>query len=256
MSNGSWFKGSAIRWATGLLSLNCHNLPPSNPLLASHADLPHMLAPKTASLTWLVALLSIASMGVGVAWPDLGAWLATENGPVESLSVMVWFTVAACLLFMHRPTPGAALALAVVCAILAIREHGIPPEVVPSGKALMRLSHYFDPQINGLRRLAEGAAVLGIMVSLCVSCWHLFRFMLLKQGWRTPTGRLLTGAFVVLAASQVLERWLGEDAMLYEEVLECATALLVLASVRALHLRQPDSAVEKERLPAPVSRAS
>lgn len=91
-------------------------------------------------LTWLVALLAVTATAVGVVWPSLGDWFAVENGPVESLSVIVWFIAGGCLLLMHRPAPGAALALAIVCACLAIREHGVPAELIPSGKALMGTS--------------------------------------------------------------------------------------------------------------------
>ena len=208
-------------------------------------------------LTWLVALLAVMATAVGVIWPNLGDWFAVENGPVETLSVIVWFIVGACLLLMHRPTPGVALALAVVCASLAIREHGVPPELIPSGKALMRLSHYFDPAVHWSRRLTEAVAVLGCLASGIVACWHLFGFMWRRQGWRNPVGRLLIGAFVALAVSQVIDHWFGED-VLYEEILECVAALLVLVAVQALHQRHLDAAAAAEArgdLPEPCSRS-
>ena len=178
-------------------------------------------------LTWLVALLAIAATASGLVWPDLGNWFATENGPVETTSVIVWFVAGASLLVLHRPTPGVALALAVVCANLAVREQGIPPELIPSGKALMQLSHYLDPAVHWSRRLAEALAVGGSLVAGLVAGWHLFRFMVRRRGWRNPVGRLLLGSFVALAVSQVMDHWLGED-VLYEEILECVGALLAL----------------------------
>ena len=210
-------------------------------------------------LTWLVALLALMATAAGVAWPELGAWFAVENGPVETLSVIAWFVVGACLLVMHRPTPGVALALAVVCAGLAIREHGVPPELVPSGKALMRWSHYVDPAVPGLRRLTEAVTVLGGLVSGIVAVWHLARFMWWQEGWRQPVGRLLIGAFVALAISQVMDHWFGED-VLYEEILECVAALLVLVAVQALHQRHLDAAAAAsapgDELPPACSRVS
>lgn len=208
-------------------------------------------------LTWLVALLAVVATAVGLIWPSLGDWFAIEDGPVETLSVIAWFIVGACLLLMHRPTPGVALALAVVCASLAIREHGVPPEIIPSGKALMRLSHYFDPAVHGLRRFTEAVAVLGCLASGIVACWHLFLFMWRRQGWRNPVGRLLIGAFVALAVSQVMDHWFGED-VLYEEILECMAALLVLVAVQALHQRHLEAAAAAEArddLPEPCSRS-
>lgn len=187
-------------------------------------------------LTWLVALLGIAAMAAGLLWPDLGNWFATENGPIETTSVIVWFVAGASLLVLLRPTPGVALALAVVCANLAVREQGIPPEVIPSGKALMQLSHYLDPSVHWSRRLAEAVAVGGSLVAGLVAGWHLFAFMWLRQGWRNPVGRLLLGSFLALAVSQVMDHWLGED-VLYEEILECVGALLALVAVQALHQR-------------------
>lgn len=207
-------------------------------------------------LTWLVALLAVAATAAGLIWPALGDWFATENGPVETTSVIVWFIAGGCLLVMHRPTPGVALALAVICVSLAIREQGIPPEVIPSGKALMKLSHYLDPAVHWSRRLAEAAAVTGTLVSGIVGCWHLFLFMWWRQGWRNPVGRLLMGSFLTLAVSQVMDHWLGED-VLYEEILECVGALLVLVAVQALHQRHLESAVAAEasdNLPEPCSR--
>ena len=192
-------------------------------------------------LTGLVAMLAVSATAAGLIWPDLGAWFATENGPVETTSVIVWFVAGACLLLMHRPSPGVALALAVICANLAVREQGIPPEVIPSGKALMQLSHYFDPAVHWSRRLGEAVAVLGTLVAGVVGVWHLFLFMWRRQGWRTPVGRLLIGSFATLAISQVMDHWLGED-VLFEEILECVGALLVLVAVQALHQRQVEAA--------------
>lgn len=207
-------------------------------------------------LTWLVALLGVAATAAGLIWPDLGDWFATENGPVETTSVIVWFIAGAFLLVLHRPTPGVALALAVICANLAIREQGLPPELVPSGKALMQLSHYLDPAEHWSRRLAEAVAVAGSLVSGVVGGWHLFLFMWRRQGWRNPVGRLLIGSFMTLAISQVMDHWLGED-VLYEEILECVGALLVLVAVQALHQRHLElaaSAEAGEDLPEPCSR--
>ncbi len=208
-------------------------------------------------LTWLVGLLGVAAVAAGLIWPDLGNWFATENGPVETTSVIVWFIAGACLLVMHRPTPGVALALAVICVNLAIREQGIPPEVIPSGKALLQLSHYFDPAVHWSRRLAEAVAVVGSLVSGIVGVWHLFLFMWRRQGWRHPVGRLLVASFMTLAVSQVMDHWLGED-VLYEEILECVGALLALVAVQALHQRHLDAAAAAaagDDLPEPCSRS-
>lgn len=210
-------------------------------------------------LTWLVALLAVAATASGLIWPDLGDWFATENGPVETTSVIVWFMAGACLLVMHRPTPGVALALAVICVNLAVREQGLPPEVIPSGKALMQLSHYLDPAVHWSRRLGEAVAVVGSLVSGTVGCWHLFLFMWRRQGWRNPVGRLLIGSFMTLAISQVMDHWFGDD-VLYEEILECVGALLVLVAVQALHQRHLDAeaaaaaAETSDELPEPCSR--
>lgn len=208
-------------------------------------------------LTWLVALLGVAAAAAGLIWPDLGNWFATENGPVETTSVFVWLVAGACLLILQRPAPGVALALAVVCANLAVREQGIPPEVVPSGKALMQLSHYLDPSVHWSRRLAEAIAVVGSVVAGLIAGWHLFRFMCLRQGWRNPVGRLLMGSFLALAVSQVMDHWLGED-VLYEEILECVGALLALVAVQALHQRHLEARcrdVTVKGAPEPCSRS-
>lgn len=209
-------------------------------------------------LTWLVALLAIAATASGLVWPDLGNWFATENGPVETTSVIVWFVAGASLLVLHRPTPGVALALAVVCANLAVREQGVPPELIPSGKALMQLSHYLDPAVHWSRRLAEALAVGGSLVAGLVASWHLFRFMVLRRGWRNPVGRLLLGSFVALVVSQVMDHWLGED-VLYEEILECVGALLALVAVQALHQRHLEAAAvthAAKDVPEPCSHTS
>lgn len=209
-------------------------------------------------LTWLVGLLAVVATAAGVVWPELGDWFATEDGPIESLSVIAWFTVGACLLVLHRPSPGVALALAVICANLAIREQGLPPEVIPSGKALMQLSHYLDPAVHWSRRLGEAVGVAGSLVAGVVGCWHLFLFMWRRQGWRTPAGRLLIASFGMLAISQVMDHWLGED-VLFEEILECVGALLVLVAVQSLHQRRlatEAAAQAAESLPEPCSRTS
>ena len=120
----------------------------------------------------------------------------------------------------------------------------------------MHLSHYLDPSEHWSRRLAEaggggrqpGLRCCGGAGTCSCSCGG-------ARGWRNPVGRLLIGSFIALAISQVMDHWLGED-VLYEEILECVGALLVLVAVQALHQRHLEAAATEagDELPEPCSR--
>ena len=75
-----------------------------------------LLALVMAALALSAALLPASTVGT----------LYSEEGPVESLAVLVWLVLAALLLWWRRP-PLLSIAWAVVAAVLALREAGLPP---------------------------------------------------------------------------------------------------------------------------------
>ena len=174
--------------------------------------------------------VAVALWVVGVIRPGLGAWLAAENGPVEAGAVALWVITGLVVLWAHKPRPSTALALAVVCFGLALREHGLPPEVIPSGKALVSLSHYADAHVALGRRVAEALAVSGFLLSVAVTIRHGWVALVRRAGWREPSGRLLGLGLVSLALAQGFEALAGPQGVLPEELLECVGAWLVLGA--------------------------
>jgi len=176
--------------------------------------------------------LAVATASAGLWWPSLGRWLGDEAGPVEQLAAALWLVCGLHILWMQRPSRVAAWALAVLCIGLAVREHGLPPEWIPSGKALTRWSHYTDPSLPLAQRWIEGLLVLGFVLAAVLSAWQSLLFVVRYRGWGLAGGRVLIAAVVALGVAQGLENRLGESGVLLEEILECLGAGWLWLSVR------------------------
>ena len=205
---------------------------------------------------WGVGCVSLALVVAGGWNAEWAADWSAEHGLLEMLSAMAWCTGGAWLLSRWPFWGGSVLAWAMVCLALAVREVGIPETLVPSGKALLTWAHYMDPAIALSRRLAEGALVSGMLISGLVTVWQVVR-----AAWRLPR-RLNASACLGLAggalllAAQAAEAVLGVQAQLLEEVLECAGALWVLASLvlAPVAARSPET-VPSERRSARAGQA-
>lgn len=201
---------------------------------------------KTFVLILLFASLVLLALP-GIIDPAILTWLVEENGGAESLSVIAWLLAAVYLLWASRPFKGVAVAFAIVFVALAIREAGLPPEIVPSGSRLLKLRYYLDGTEPLVARAITGAIVLSILVSILYSCVTTLRYLLRAGGYRRIDGQLLMLAFMTLAFSQLAEAvpamlarqglassawdW-GMSFLAVEEGLECLASLFVIAAIR------------------------
>jgi len=168
--------------------------------------------------------------------------LGEETGPIEQASVWVWLAAAAWTLGRTlRKQRWLPLAFVLVMLLMGVREAGLPPELIPSGKALMSWHYYMDGAVDPVRRSVTGGLVLVLLVSLVVSVASTLRYLWREQGWRRPDGQFLMIAFMLLVLAQLAERWAGHQstsdtdlwtlwALMLEEGLECLGAVFTLAA--------------------------
>lgn len=197
-------------------------------------------------LRWGLRLLAVAVLVLCVAPFILDRetvfWLGEESGPIEQGSVWVWLAAAVWTLGRTlRSRRWLPLAFALVMVLMGVREAGLPPELVPSGKALLSWRHYADAGIDPLRRLITGGLVLVFLVSLIASGVATLRYLWRQQGWRRPDGQFFMLAFALLVVAQFAEGWAGHRdtpdtdlwvlwALMLEEGLEALGAVFTLAA--------------------------
>lgn len=165
---------------------------------------------------WVGACALLAGLPFMAEADGVAAWMA-EDGVVERASVLTWALAALYLLWRSLAPRGVALAFALVFVTLAVREAGLPPEWVPSGKQLMSWRYYVNPDIDVGRRLITGGLMAAVIVSFATSIRAGWRYVIREEGWRYPDGQmlLLSGATLVLAQ--------GGEAMV-ERLLHAAAA--------------------------------
>lgn len=176
------------------------------------------------------------------------AWVE-EDGVIERASVAVWTLAALTLLWRSRAPRGLAFAFAWVFLTLAVREAGLPPELVPSGKQLLSWRYYVNADIDLLHRLVTGGLMLAVVVSFAACARAGWRYLLREQGWRHADGQwmVMSAATLVLAqgGEAMVERLLHAAAaaeasprgllvaLSLEEGLECLGSVCALAAVAA-----------------------
>lgn len=200
----------------------------------------------TVQLKWGLRFLAVAVLALCLAPLVLDREtvfrLGAEDGPIEQGSIWVWLAAAVWTLGRtlqaRRWLP---LAFALVMVLMGVREAGLPPELVPSGKALLSWRHYADASIDPLRRLITGGLVLAFLVSLIASVVATLRYLWRQQGWRRPDGQFFVLAFALLVVAQLAEGWAGHQdtpdadvkvlwALMLEEGLEALGAVFALAA--------------------------
>lgn len=197
-------------------------------------------------LRWGLRLLCLAVLALGLlpflVDRETVFRLGEESGPIEQGSVWVWLAAAAWTLGrtlrMQRWVP---LAFVLVMLLMGVREAGLPPEIVPSGKALLSVRYYLDAGVDPVRRLITAAVLLTLLVSLVTGIVSTLRYLGREQGWRRPDGQFLMIAVGLLVMAQFAEGWAGHRdtsdtdlwvlwALLMEEGLECMGAVFTLAA--------------------------
>ena len=200
----------------------------------------------SVQLKWGLRFLLAAVLVLGLApiflERDTVFQLGEETGLIERGSVWVWLAAAAWTLGRTlRARRWLPLAFVLVMVLMGVREAGLPPELVPSGKALLSWRHYVDASIDPLRRLITGGLVAAFLVSLIASVVATLRYLWRAQGWRRPDGQFFVLAFALLVVAQLAEGWAGHQstsdtdmvtlwALMLEEGLELLGGVFTLAA--------------------------
>ena len=201
--------------------------------------------PKLRLVTALGGLLLISLLLAGlvqVLSPAAFTLVVDEDGIVEQLSVLAWLVCALYALYYHRFNKLVTASAALVFLVLAVRETGLPPELIPSGKALLRLSYYSDASLPWLQRAGIAIILLSVLASLLLMAGVSCRYFFKHRGYRQLEGKWLIAAGLILVAGQgcewIAERWLADIRPAYlvlwswEELLECASPLFALGALR------------------------
>ena len=200
----------------------------------------------SVQLKWGLRFLLAAVLVLGLApiflERDTVFQLGEETGLIERGSVWVWLAAAAWTLGRTlRARRWLPLAFVLVMVLMGVREAGLPPELVPSGKALLSWRYYVDAGIDPVRRLITGGVVLVFLMSLIARVVVTLRYLWREQGWRRPDGQFLMIAFGLLVLAQFAERWAGHQstpdtdmvtlwALMLEEGLELLGGVFTLAA--------------------------
>lgn len=180
--------------------------------------------------------------------------LMSEEGPVERLSALVWGVAGLYLLLAGARSRFPSGALAVVLLMLALRETGLPPDLVPSGRRLLQARFYLEgPESVWFRAVMAVVLLIGVWAFArtaywaCTTAWR-------QRTWRSAEGRLLLWAGALLVCGQLAES-MADWALLadvmgplqplrlvvlgLEEGLECLGSVFVLAAVHFSTLSSP-----------------
>lgn len=197
----------------------------------------------------LIATLAATALLALLPWlmpAQQVAVIASEEGPLEMLSAVLWLAMGVIALARVRPLSRTAVAYALTGLVLAVREMGIPRWLVPSGSRLLKAAYYRDAGVPLPERVATGIVIAVLLAAIIWALVATARHLFLRGGWRQASGQLLILAGATLVASQVCERggsllprlglppggeqvlaaWLA-----LEEGLECITGVLACMGV-------------------------
>lgn len=188
-------------------------------------------APLASSIAVALALGVLMLLAPGVVAHQSMAEFVAEGGPLENISVILWLLAAGCLLWPgHRPRLP-ALTFAFFCFTLAVREYGMPPELVPHGRRLVQLSFYLQGPESVAYRVVTGMVMLAVMAAAVHVVIFVGREFIRCRG-RVPkdTAMFILGMGVLVAA-QLAESIYSRPALAASLFPEGWDALLSLESL-------------------------
>lgn len=204
----------------------------------------------------VVAAATVLLAGLPWWWsPSAIVSAFSESGPFETVSAAAWAAAGFAALLLVPRARLLGMSYALVLFALALRETGLPRDVVPSGRALLRLSYYLDPAQPLGQRIVFAFIIAALLASLVHAGTVTLASLLRKRPSPIADLPTLVLAGGVLVASQIAERLQdfaggpGHAALALlalEEGLECVSPLLVLFAMARTqcdsHLRQTGAA--------------
>lgn len=162
----------------------------------------HSIVP---TLKWLAIAILVLALLPLVLSDAAQQWLFAENGPVEWFAVAMWLLAAILILWRSVAPRAPAIAYAIVCVTLAVRETGLPPELIPSGKRLLKVAYYLDASVPLIRRVIIGLIILTVLIALIYFLLVNARALFSHRQQRDAGFQLVVLCGIVLAASQGFE---------------------------------------------------
>lgn len=157
------------------------------------------------TLKWLAIAVIVLALLPLVLTDAARQWMFEEEGPIEWFSVLMWLLAGVLILLRSRPPRAPAIAYAIFCITLVVRETGLPPELIPSGKALLRAAYYLDGSVPLLRRVIIGLIIVTVLVAVVYFLIVSVRAFFSRRQLRDPGFQLVLLCGGVLVASQGFE---------------------------------------------------
>ncbi len=194
------------------------------------------------TLFWLLVLVTVLALAAPFMPEAARRAVFAEHRIVEWSTVALWFAAALLMLFFGRGS-AASLAFCGVFLTFAAREADLGKALMPgiSSRELMHLKYFLRADLPFLQRAIVALIMLALLISLVYSLFVAARYYLRQGGAHELVGQWLLAAALLLVASQVFERlfeWqrasnvrLATVCWALEELLECASPLLVIAAL-------------------------
>ncbi len=193
-----------------------------------------------APLLVLLAAVVLAALPLASS-PSVLLRTFAEDGPVEVLAAAGWAMAGVTALTLLPRAGLLSLSYGLSLFVLALRETGLPPALVPSGRALLRPAYYLDPTLSMHRRVAMALLLLAVLAGFVHAGVETVAALVRRRPFPLADLRMLVLAGVTLVASQGAEALLGLpwttgelaplSLLALEEGLETLSPLLVLAAL-------------------------
>ena len=157
------------------------------------------------TLKWLAFAIIVLALLPLVLTDAARQWMFSEEGPVEWFPVAMWLLAAILILWRSTAQRAPATAYAIFCVTLVTRETGLPPELIPSGKRLLKIAYYLDGSVPLLRRVIIGLIIVTVLIALAYFLLINVRAVFSRRQLRDAGFQLVMLCGGVLVASQGFE---------------------------------------------------
>lgn len=174
----------------------------------------------------------------------------SEAVPFEQLSLVFWALLSGYIIWRWWPGSWQSWALAMLPLIALAREASLHKALY--GVSVLKRNFYLSPDISLISKLIVGSIVLVLLASLLYGLYLLYAW--LKAGaWRHSSGQFLIVGMGLLVGTKILDRMnsilrvdfgvilpahFAESVVVFEESLEMALPLVLLAAARYVWLEK------------------
>lgn len=174
----------------------------------------------------------------------------SEAGPFEQLSLVFWALLSGYIIWRWWPGSWQSWALAMLPLIALAREASLHKALY--GVSVLKRNFYTSPDFTIISKLITGSIVLVLVASLLYGL-YLFCLWLKAGAWRHSSGQFLIVGMGLLVGTKILDRMnsilhvdfgvilpahFAESVVVFEESLEMALPLVLLAAARYVWLEK------------------